>query len=142
MSPMQTSGTSFKCGKVRGRYQENGWKGPHSKSITETVLFIWSLLFYFRDKLAFTQSRAASYFFDGSSYAVVRDITRRGKFGQVTRFDIEVRTPADNGLILLMVNGVSKWKSYIFCFIPLLSAMRVSRHLPRLILYHAIKLKF
>ncbi|XP_055472145.1 laminin subunit alpha-4 [Psammomys obesus] len=58
-----------------------------------------------RDKLAFTQSRAASYFFDGSSYAVVRDITRRGKFGQVTRFDIEVRTPADNGLVLLLVNG-------------------------------------
>ncbi|XP_010596568.2 laminin subunit alpha-4 [Loxodonta africana] len=58
-----------------------------------------------RDKLAFTQSRAASYFFDGSSYAVVRDITRRGKFGQVTRFDVEVRTPADNGLVLLMVNG-------------------------------------
>uniref|UniRef100_A0A8C0XCS0 Laminin subunit alpha-4 n=1 Tax=Castor canadensis TaxID=51338 RepID=A0A8C0XCS0_CASCN len=58
-----------------------------------------------RDKLAFTQSRAASYFFDGSSYAIVRDITRRGKFGQVTRFDIEVRTPADNGLVLLMVNG-------------------------------------
>ncbi|KAM5256538.1 laminin subunit alpha-4 [Ctenodactylus gundi] len=58
-----------------------------------------------RDKLAFTQSRAASYFFDGSSYAVVRDITRRGKFGQVTRFDIEVRTPVDNGLVLLMVNG-------------------------------------
>ncbi|KAF3831845.1 hypothetical protein GH733_000657 [Mirounga leonina] len=58
-----------------------------------------------RDKLAFTQSRAASYFFDGSSYAVVRDITRRGKFGQVTRFDIEVRTPADSGLVLLMVNG-------------------------------------
>ncbi|KAI5943732.1 Laminin subunit alpha-4 [Manis javanica] len=58
-----------------------------------------------RDKLAFTQSRAASYFFDGSSYAVVRDITRRGKFGQVTRFDIEVRTTADNGLVLLMVNG-------------------------------------
>uniref|UniRef100_A0A8C0X704 Laminin subunit alpha-4 n=1 Tax=Castor canadensis TaxID=51338 RepID=A0A8C0X704_CASCN len=47
-----------------------------------------------RDKLAFTQSRAASYFFDGSR-----------KFGQVTRFDIEVRTPADNGLVLLMVNG-------------------------------------
>lgn len=64
-------------------------------------------VFHFRDKLAFTQSRAASYFFDGSSYAVVRDITRRGKFGQVTRFDIEVRTPADNGLVLLMVNGVS-----------------------------------
>ncbi|XP_072499169.1 laminin subunit alpha-4 isoform X2 [Notamacropus eugenii] len=58
-----------------------------------------------RDKLAFTQSRAASYFFDGSGYAVVRDITRRGKFGQVTRFDIEVRTPIANGLVLLMVNG-------------------------------------
>ncbi|XP_077855423.1 laminin subunit alpha-4 isoform X3 [Macaca mulatta] len=58
-----------------------------------------------RDKLAFTQSRAASYFFDGSGYAAVRDITKRGKFGQVTRFDIEVRTPADNSLILLMVNG-------------------------------------
>ncbi|XP_060046586.1 laminin subunit alpha-4 isoform X2 [Erinaceus europaeus] len=58
-----------------------------------------------RDKLAFTQSRAASYYFDGSSYAVVRDITRRGKFGQVTRFDIEVRTQADSGLVLLMVNG-------------------------------------
>ncbi|XP_064216839.1 laminin subunit alpha-4 isoform X3 [Aotus nancymaae] len=58
-----------------------------------------------RDKLAFTQSRAASYFFDGSSYAAVRNITRRGKFGQVTRFDIEVRTTADNGLILLMING-------------------------------------
>ncbi|XP_055980995.1 laminin subunit alpha-4 isoform X1 [Sorex fumeus] len=58
-----------------------------------------------RDKLAFTQSRAASYYFDGSSYAIVRDFTRRGKFGQVTRFDIEVRTPGDNGLVLLMVNG-------------------------------------
>ncbi|XP_023561906.1 laminin subunit alpha-4 isoform X2 [Octodon degus] len=58
-----------------------------------------------RDKLAFTQSRAASYFFDGTSYAVVRDITRRGRFGQVTRFDIEVRTPAGDGLVLLMVNG-------------------------------------
>uniref|UniRef100_A0A8C0ZEW5 Laminin subunit alpha-4 n=1 Tax=Cyanistes caeruleus TaxID=156563 RepID=A0A8C0ZEW5_CYACU len=44
-----------------------------------------------RDKLAFTQSRAVSYFFDGSGY--------------VTRFDIEVRTPTDSGLILLMING-------------------------------------
>uniref|UniRef100_A0A672UZ23 Laminin subunit alpha-4 n=1 Tax=Strigops habroptila TaxID=2489341 RepID=A0A672UZ23_STRHB len=44
-----------------------------------------------RNKLAFTQSRAVSYFFDGSGY--------------VTRFDIEVRTPTDNGLILLMING-------------------------------------
>ncbi|XP_015714210.1 laminin subunit alpha-4 [Coturnix japonica] len=58
-----------------------------------------------RNKLAFTQSRAVSYFFDGSGYAVARNIERRGKFSQVTRFDIEVRTPTDNGLILLMVNG-------------------------------------
>ncbi|KFV64282.1 Laminin subunit alpha-4 [Dryobates pubescens] len=58
-----------------------------------------------RNKLAFTPSRAVSYFFDGSGYAVARNIERRGKFSQVTRFDIEVRTPTDNGLILLMVNG-------------------------------------
>uniref|UniRef100_A0A8C4WNR3 Laminin subunit alpha-4 n=1 Tax=Gopherus evgoodei TaxID=1825980 RepID=A0A8C4WNR3_9SAUR len=58
-----------------------------------------------RNKLAFTQSRAVSYFFDGSGYGLVRNIERRGKFSQVTRFDIEVRTPTDNGLILLMVNG-------------------------------------
>ncbi|KAM6433654.1 laminin subunit alpha-4 [Rhynochetos jubatus] len=58
-----------------------------------------------RNKLAFTQSRAVSYFFDGSGYALARNIERRGRFSQVTRFDIEVRTPADNGLILLMTNG-------------------------------------
>uniref|UniRef100_A0A6J0UJV8 Laminin subunit alpha-4 n=1 Tax=Pogona vitticeps TaxID=103695 RepID=A0A6J0UJV8_9SAUR len=58
-----------------------------------------------RDKLAFTQSRAVNYFFDGSGYALVRHIERRGKFGMVTRFDIEVRTPTDDGLLLLMVNG-------------------------------------
>uniref|UniRef100_A0A8C0V153 Laminin subunit alpha-4 n=1 Tax=Cyanistes caeruleus TaxID=156563 RepID=A0A8C0V153_CYACU len=58
-----------------------------------------------RDKLAFTQSRAVSYFFDGSGYALARNIERRGKFSQVTRFDIEVRTPTDSGLILLMING-------------------------------------
>uniref|UniRef100_A0A672UXU1 Laminin subunit alpha 4 n=1 Tax=Strigops habroptila TaxID=2489341 RepID=A0A672UXU1_STRHB len=58
-----------------------------------------------RNKLAFTQSRAVSYFFDGSGYALARNIERRGRFSQVTRFDIEVRTPTDNGLILLMING-------------------------------------
>ncbi|XP_066469657.1 laminin subunit alpha-4 isoform X1 [Tiliqua scincoides] len=58
-----------------------------------------------RDKLAFTQSRAVNYFFDGSGYALVKNIERRGKFGMVTRFDVEVRTPTDNGLLLLMVNG-------------------------------------
>lgn len=65
------------------------------------------LLFFHRNKLAFTQSRAVSYFFDGSGYALARNIERRGRFSQVTRFDIEVRTPTDNGLILLMINGVS-----------------------------------
>ncbi|KFP73853.1 Laminin subunit alpha-4, partial [Apaloderma vittatum] len=58
-----------------------------------------------RNKLAFTQSRAVSYFFDGSGYALARNIERRGRFSQVTRFDIEVRTPTENGLILLMING-------------------------------------
>lgn len=64
---------------------------------------------------------------------MVRDITRRGKFGQVTRFDIEVRTPADNGLVLLMVNGVSKNKSPTTPLLfPLLSVMHVSRNFPKL----------
>ncbi|MEE6476066.1 hypothetical protein FKM82_010957 [Ascaphus truei] len=58
-----------------------------------------------RNKLAFTHSRAGSYFFDGTGYAVVRNLERRGRFTQVTRFDIEVRTPVDNALIFLMVNG-------------------------------------
>ncbi|KAM5163419.1 laminin subunit alpha-4 [Mantella aurantiaca] len=58
-----------------------------------------------RNKLAFSQSRAATYFFDGTGYAVIRNIERRGRFTQVTRFDIEVRTPVDNALVFLMVNG-------------------------------------
>lgn len=58
-----------------------------------------------RNKLTFTQSRAATYYFDGTGYAVVHNIERRGRFSQVTRFDLEVRTPADNALLLLMVNG-------------------------------------
>ncbi|KAG9493368.1 hypothetical protein GDO78_001336, partial [Eleutherodactylus coqui] len=57
-----------------------------------------------RNRFAFTQSRAASYFFDGSGYAVIRNIEKRGRFTQVTRFDIEVRTSVDNALIFLMVN--------------------------------------
>lgn len=72
-------------------------------------------LFFHRNKLAFTQSRAVSYFFDGSGYALARNIERRGRFSQVTRFDIEVRTPTDNGLILLMINGVSNK----YCWYPL-----------------------
>ncbi|KAG8453845.1 hypothetical protein GDO86_000462, partial [Hymenochirus boettgeri] len=58
-----------------------------------------------QNKLAFAQSRSASYFFDGTGYAVIRNIERRGRFTQVTRFDIEVRTLVDNALIFLMVNG-------------------------------------
>uniref|UniRef100_A0A8C1LIA3 Laminin, alpha 4 n=1 Tax=Cyprinus carpio TaxID=7962 RepID=A0A8C1LIA3_CYPCA len=46
-----------------------------------------------RHKLAFSQSRVTSYLFDGS-----------GKLGIVTRFDIEVRTVANNGILFLMVN--------------------------------------
>lgn len=58
-----------------------------------------------RYKLAFSQSRIASYLFDGTGYALINDIERRGKFGVVTRFDIAVRTVANNGVLLLMVNG-------------------------------------
>ncbi|CAK6968191.1 laminin subunit alpha-4 [Scomber scombrus] len=58
-----------------------------------------------RNKLAFSQSRIASYLFDGMGYAVINNIERRGKFGVVTRFDISVRTVAHNGVLFLMVNG-------------------------------------
>ncbi|XP_008283859.1 laminin subunit alpha-4 [Stegastes partitus] len=58
-----------------------------------------------RYKLAFSQSRIASYLFDGTGYALINDIERRGRFGVVTRFDIAVRTVANNGVLLLMVNG-------------------------------------
>ncbi|KAG7244185.1 hypothetical protein INR49_004258 [Caranx melampygus] len=58
-----------------------------------------------RYKLAFSQSRIASYLFDGTGYALINNIERRGKFGVVTRFDISVRTVANNGVLFLMVNG-------------------------------------
>lgn len=58
-----------------------------------------------RYKLAFSQSRIASYLFDGTGYALINNIERRGKFGVVTRFDISVRTVANDGILLLMVNG-------------------------------------
>ncbi|ROL08880.1 Laminin subunit alpha-4 [Anabarilius grahami] len=57
-----------------------------------------------RHKLAFSQSRVSSYLFDGSGFALVNNIERRGKIGIVTRFDIEVRTVANNGILFLMVN--------------------------------------
>ncbi|XP_060769481.1 laminin subunit alpha-4 [Neoarius graeffei] len=57
-----------------------------------------------RYKLAFSQGRVASYLFDGSGYALVRNIERRGRISVVTRFDIEVRTVAQDGVLLLMVN--------------------------------------
>uniref|UniRef100_A0A8D0ABF3 Laminin, alpha 4 n=1 Tax=Sander lucioperca TaxID=283035 RepID=A0A8D0ABF3_SANLU len=60
-----------------------------------------------RYKLAFSQSRIASYLFDGTGYALINNIERRGKFGVVTRFDISVRTVANNGVLFLMVNEVS-----------------------------------
>ncbi|XP_041831758.1 laminin subunit alpha-4 isoform X2 [Melanotaenia boesemani] len=58
-----------------------------------------------RYKLAFSQSRILSYLFDGTGYALINNIERRGKFGVVTRFDIAVRTVANNGVLFLMVNG-------------------------------------
>lgn len=62
--------------------------------------------FSYRYKLAFSQSRFASYLFDGTGYALINNIERRSKFGMVTRFDIAVRTIATDGIIFLMVNGV------------------------------------
>uniref|UniRef100_A0A3B5LJZ4 Laminin, alpha 4 n=1 Tax=Xiphophorus couchianus TaxID=32473 RepID=A0A3B5LJZ4_9TELE len=58
-----------------------------------------------RYKLAFSQSRIASYLFDGTGYGLVSNIERRAKFGQVIRFDISVRTITNNCTIFLMVNG-------------------------------------
>ncbi|XP_018599427.2 laminin subunit alpha-4 [Scleropages formosus] len=57
-----------------------------------------------RYKLAFSQNRVASYLFDGSGYALVNNIERRAKFSIVTRFDIEVRTVVNDGILFLMVN--------------------------------------
>uniref|UniRef100_A0AAR2M4G8 Laminin, alpha 4 n=1 Tax=Pygocentrus nattereri TaxID=42514 RepID=A0AAR2M4G8_PYGNA len=57
-----------------------------------------------RHKLAFTQGRATSYLFDGMGYALVQNIERRGRIGVVTRFDIEVRTVSNDGILFLMVN--------------------------------------
>ncbi|XP_037541645.1 laminin subunit alpha-4 [Nematolebias whitei] len=58
-----------------------------------------------RYKLAFSESRIASYLFDGRGYALINNMERRAKFGVVTRFDIAVRTVMKNGIIFLMVNG-------------------------------------
>ncbi|KAG7257964.1 hypothetical protein CRUP_024774, partial [Coryphaenoides rupestris] len=58
-----------------------------------------------RYKLAFSQSRIASYLFDGTGFALINNMERRGKFGVVTRFDIAVRTVANHGLLLLMVKA-------------------------------------
>ncbi|KAI4885445.1 hypothetical protein NFI96_026270 [Prochilodus magdalenae] len=57
-----------------------------------------------RYKLAFSQGRVTSFLFDGMGYALVNNIERRGRIGVVTRFDIEVRTVANNGILFLMVN--------------------------------------
>ncbi|KAM9840767.1 laminin subunit alpha-4 [Aulostomus maculatus] len=58
-----------------------------------------------RYKLAFSQSRITSYLFDGTGYALINNIARRGKFGVVTRFDISVRTVANDGALFVMVHG-------------------------------------
>ncbi|XP_038655581.1 laminin subunit alpha-4 [Scyliorhinus canicula] len=58
-----------------------------------------------RYRLSFAQSRTRNFYFDGSGYAFVRNIQRRGKFNIATRFNLDIRTPADNALLLLMVKG-------------------------------------
>jgi len=76
--------------------------------LTVYSLFTYCNLSVFsRHKLAFSQSRVTSYLFDGSGFALVNKIERRGKIGIVTRFDIEVRTVANNGILFLMVNEVN-----------------------------------
>lgn len=62
--------------------------------------------FVLRYKLAFSESRVASYLFDGRGYALISNMERRSKFGVVTRFDIAVRTVVKDGVIFLMVKGV------------------------------------
>uniref|UniRef100_A0A1A8V2I3 Laminin, alpha 4 n=1 Tax=Nothobranchius furzeri TaxID=105023 RepID=A0A1A8V2I3_NOTFU len=57
-----------------------------------------------RYKLAFSESRIASYLFDGRGYALISNMERRAPFAVVTRFDIAVRTVSKNGAVFLMVN--------------------------------------
>ncbi|TNM94625.1 hypothetical protein fugu_017384 [Takifugu bimaculatus] len=58
-----------------------------------------------RYKLAFSRTRITSYLFDGSGFGLISDIGKRGKFGVVIRFDIAVRTVANNGILFYMLNG-------------------------------------
>uniref|UniRef100_A0A3Q2QL74 Laminin subunit alpha 4 n=1 Tax=Fundulus heteroclitus TaxID=8078 RepID=A0A3Q2QL74_FUNHE len=57
-----------------------------------------------RYKLAFSQSRVASYLFDGTGYALISDIMKV-TFSPVIRLDISVRTITNNCAIFLMVKG-------------------------------------
>lgn len=75
-------------------------------TVTVAASFTHYNIFFYRHKLAFSQSRITSYLFDGTGFALVNNIERRGRIGIVTRFDIEVRTVANNGILFLMVNGV------------------------------------
>ena len=84
---------------------------PHDVIMSPSLcLTLTTRLYTLRYKLAFSQSRIASYLFDGTGFALINNMERRGKFGVVTRFDIAVRTVANDGLLLLMVNGVSRRK--------------------------------
>ncbi|XP_012733714.2 LOW QUALITY PROTEIN: laminin subunit alpha-4 [Fundulus heteroclitus] len=57
-----------------------------------------------RYKLAFSQSRVASYLFDGTGYALISDIMKV-TLSPVIRLDISVRTITNNCAIFLMVKG-------------------------------------
>uniref|UniRef100_A0A672QHZ7 Laminin, alpha 4 n=1 Tax=Sinocyclocheilus grahami TaxID=75366 RepID=A0A672QHZ7_SINGR len=83
-----------------------------------------------RHKLAFSQSRVTSFLFDGSGFALVNNIERRGKIGIVTRFDIEVRTVANNGILFLMVNEVN--------MVSLNLKLKKKKTLSMLCLYHTL----
>lgn len=93
------------------------WNDIKVYTLRQFVLYMVCLYIvisvFSRHKLAFSQSRVTSYLFDGNGFALVNSIERRGKIGIVTRFDIEVRTVANNGILFLMVNEVKKKKLII-----------------------------
>lgn len=55
----------------------------------------------------FRHELVTSYLFDGTGFALVTNLKRRGRMGVVTRFDIEVRTVSNNGILFLMVKEVN-----------------------------------
>lgn len=92
--------------KLKKKRENLQWSSFYQRCFPSVVWYCSTSHFVLRYKLAFSQSRIASYLFDGTGYALINNIERKGKFGTVTRFDIAVRTVANSGIIFLMVNGV------------------------------------